>query len=82
MDQTCPRKNPTRETQGPNESKLSDRPWRSKTKLSKRDVPPWPVRWSAWLGPRLQSALWTAGTTDVDSGGGTTGAAAGMGRSK
>ena len=35
-----------------------------------------------WLGPRLQSDLWTAGTDGCHSGGGMTGAAAGQGRTK
>ena len=39
----------------PNESKLSDRHRRGKTKRSEVAPPPVPVRWSAWLGPRLQS---------------------------
>ena len=36
--------------QGPNGLKLSDGPWRRKGWKNRKDVPPWPVRWSAWLG--------------------------------
>ena len=43
---------------------------------SKKDVPPASVRWSAWLGSRLQSGLWMARRGTVDSGGGMMGAAA------
>ena len=62
--------------QVPNGLKLSDRHRRRKGWKNRKDSPALPVRWSAWLGPRLQSGrTWT----DVDSGGGRTGAAAGKG---
>ena len=61
---------------GPNELKLSDRGWPRKTKQAEKTRRPASVRWSAWLGPRLQSG----GTgTRVDTGGGEMGAAAGKG---
>ena len=34
----------------PNELKLSDGPWRRKAQPRRKTSPPWPVRWSAWLG--------------------------------
>ena len=57
----------------PNALKLSDSPAEDKTKHEQRARA---VRWSAWLGPRLQSGrTWT----DVEPGGGMMGAAAGKG---
>ena len=48
---------------GPNELKLSDRHRRRKAWDAKRTGTPVPVRWSAWLGPRLQSGRPERGTT-------------------
>ena len=54
----------------PNELKLSDRGWPRKAPNAGKTHPPASVRWSAWLGPRLQSGrTWT----DGDSGGGNDG---------
>ena len=43
---------------GPNGPKLSDRPWRRKAKNTEKARPPWPVRWSAWLGGGPWETAW------------------------
>lgn len=43
----------------PSESKLIDRHQRVKTWIVEKAPPPASVRWSALLGPRLQSVFWT-----------------------
>ena len=62
----------------PNGLKLSDGGWRRKSRRREKSRPPASVRWSALLGPRPRNL--DAGRTDVDSGGGMMGAAAGKGR--
>ena len=44
----------------PNGLKLSDRGWPRKTWIAEKTGRPASVRWSAWLGPRLQSVFWKA----------------------
>ena len=48
---------------------------------TRKRLPPASVRWSAWLGPRLQSAAGRR-KNPRPTGGGMTGAAAGQGRTK
>ena len=43
----------------PNGPKLSDGGWRRKTWSAEKAPTPASVRWSALLGPRLQSVFWS-----------------------